>query len=403
MDAVLAKQLFAAAELLAADARGRLDQLAPCSSPDDGEACARSFIASFGARTYRRPLDDEEASGLLGLFRAGAFDASYEDGIELVIRALLQSGGFLYLTELGSSGQAAGSAIALTEYELASSLSYLMTGAPPDEQLLAAAAGGALSSRAARREQVRRLRREHPESRNQLVRTVREWLELDRIAVTAKDIAFYPSFERYGSEFLAESHEFIGAVLDDRLEPGFPASDITTLLGADWTVGGSTLAEFYETQERGDGRLRLAGRRGILNQGAFLAVHAHAYESAPILRGAVIQRRLACIPVPDPGTVGISVTAPPSDPTLTSRQRFDAHVANPSCAGCHKAIDSFGNAFELYDGMGGFRETENSMAVDATTVIDVDRDFDGAYADSNALAEALANSPDVEESFARHL
>jgi hypothetical protein len=41
--------------------------------------------------------------------------------------------------------------------------------------------------------------------------------------------------------------------------------------------------------------------------------------------------------------------------------------------------------------------------VDATTVIDVNKDFDGAYADSNALAEALAHSADVEECFARYL
>ena len=403
VDSVLAKQLFAAAEQLAADARGRLDQLAPCPSPDDPEACARSFIASFGERSYRRPLDDAEAGGLLELFRAGALDASYEDGIELVIRALLQSGGFLYLTELGGSSPSPDTAIALTEYELASSLSYLMTGGPPDDELLAAAARGELASSAARRAELLRLRREHPNSRAQLVRTLREWLELDRIAVTAKDIAFYPSYEQYGREFLAESHAFLGAVLDDRLEPNVTASDVATLLGADWTVGNSTLAEFYEAQDRGDGRLKLTARRGILNQGAFLAVHAHAYESAPILRGAAIERRLACIPVPDPSTLGISVAAPASDPKLTSRQRIEAHVAEPSCAGCHKAIDSFGFAFELYDGMGGFRDTENEAAVDATTVIDVNRDFDGAYPDSNALAEALANSPDVAECFARHL
>jgi hypothetical protein len=403
VDSVLAKQLFAAAEQLAADARGRLDQLAPCTSPDDPEACARSFIASFGARSYRRPLDDEEAGGLLELFRAGALDASYEDGIELVIRAVLQSGGFMYLTELGTSAPSADGAIALTEYELASSLSYLMTGAPPDDELLAAAARGDLASADTRRDEVQRLRSEHPESRAQLVRTLREWLELDRIAVTAKDVAFYPTYEQVGPEFLVESQAFLGAVLDDRLAPDTAASDIATLLGADWTVGSSTLGNFYEAQDRGDGRLQLSTRRGILNQGAFLAVHAHAYESAPILRGAAIERRLACIAVADPSTLGIAVTAPASDPTLTSRQRFDAHVADPSCAGCHKAIDSFGNAFELYDGMGAFREMENNTTVDSTTTIDVNKDFDGAYADSNALAQALANSPDVEECFARHL
>ena len=200
VDAVLARQLYAAAEHLAAEARGRFAQLAPCATPADPEACARAFIASFGARAYRRPLIEVEASGLLEVFRAGALDATYEDGVELVIRAVLQSAGFLYLTELGAVAEAGaapppGSAIPLTQYELASALSYAMTGGPPDQALLDAAASGSLASAQARRGEAQRLRRDHPESRDQLVRTLREWLELDRIEFTAKDIAYYPTYE----------------------------------------------------------------------------------------------------------------------------------------------------------------------------------------------------------------
>jgi hypothetical protein len=400
VDSVLAKQLYAAAEQLAADARPRFPEIAPCATPADPEACARTFIASFGARAYRRPLADEEAAGLLDVFRAGALDATYADGIELAIRALLQTGSFMYLTELGDPSRVDGTAVALTPYELASSLAYLMTGAPPDQRLLTAAASGALEAAQTRRSELQRLRVEHPESRDQLVRTLREWLELDRIEFTAKDIAFYPSYEQYGNEFITESHAFIAAVLDQNPNQ---ASDVSTLLGADWTVGNETLAEFYEALDRGDGRLGLAVRRGILNEGAFLAVHSHAYESAPVLRGALITRRLACIPIADPGSLGISIVAPPSDPTRTTRQRIDAHVADPSCAACHKTIDSFGFAFEAYDGMGAVRQTENDANVDSATVVAVGADFDGAYPDSNALALALAASPTVHECFARYL
>jgi hypothetical protein len=400
VDSVLAKQLFAAAEQLAAEARPRFAELAPCATPDDPEGCARSFIADFGARAYRRPLIDEEAAGLLEVFRAGALDAAYDDGVELVVRTLLQSAGFLYLTELGADAAEPGSAIALTEYELASSLSYLMTGAPPDRELLDAAAAGELSAPEARRSQLQRLRSDYASSRDQLVRTVREWLELDRSEFTAKDAAFYPTYEQLGSQFSAESRAFIAAVLD---QDSTPSSDLSTLLGANWSVGSPELAQFYDAPDGVDGRFQLPARRGILNQGAFLAVHSHAYESAPILRGALIARRLACIAIPEPSTLGISVVAPPADATLTTRQRFDAHVSNPACAGCHKTIDGFGNAFELYDGMGALRHTENGSDIDSTTVVALGADFDGAYADSNALAEALAASPSVRECFARYL
>ena len=72
VDSVLAMQLYAAAEQLASEARPRFPELAPCATPAEPEICARAFIASFGARAYRRPLMDEESAGLLDVFRAGA-------------------------------------------------------------------------------------------------------------------------------------------------------------------------------------------------------------------------------------------------------------------------------------------------------------------------------------------
>jgi hypothetical protein len=400
VDSVLAKQLFAAAQKLAAEARPHLADIAPCATPADREACARAFIADLGARAYRRPLTAAESSSLLELFRAGALDSSYESGIELVIRGLLQSAGFLYLTELGDSAPDASGAVTLTGHELASSLSYLMTGAPPDRALREAAAAGQLSSAAARRSQLQRLRREQPASRDQLVRMLREWLQLDPIENTAKDAAIYPQYELYRKFFIAESQAFIAAVLDQNPKD---SSDLSALLGADWTVGDHTLAQFYDAHEFLAGRLQLPARRGILNQGAFLAVEAHARQSAPVLRGALIARRLACIPVPAPETRGLKVLPPPPDPKLTTRQRYELHATNPLCAECHDKIDDFGNAFEQYDGMGALRHSENGSELDTSASVAVGADFDGAYADSNALALALAASPSVRECFARYM
>ncbi|MEY4575518.1 MAG: hypothetical protein RL701_221 [Pseudomonadota bacterium] len=403
IDTVLAKQVSLAAERLASEARGRVASLAPCATPADPEVCAQAFIADFGARVYRRRLVQEESAGLLEVFRAGALAASYADGIELVVRALLQSAGFLYLTELGAQAATDGQndpEVALTGHEIASELAYLITGGPPDAKLLVAAANGSLERPDERRSQLQRLRAEYPESRERLVRVLREWLQLDAIENTAKDITFYPSYELLWRHFITESHAFIAAVLDQTDKPN---SDLSTLLAANWTVGDKILGDFYGAEVEPDGRLKLAARRGLLNQGAFLSVQAHARASAPVLRGALIARRLACIPVPAPGTVGISVLPPPPDPKLTTRQRFDLHATNPTCADCHAKIDDFGNAFEHYDGMGALRQTESELAVDSATTIAVGADFDGTYADSNALAEALARSPTVQECFARYL
>ena len=52
-------------------------------------------------------------------------------------------------------------------------------------------------------------------------------------------------------------------------------------------------------------------------------------------------------------------------------------------------------AFEGFDGMGKARTTENNLPVDSTTTIAAGTDFDGDYADSNALATAMASSATV--------
>ncbi|HEU5480012.1 MAG TPA: DUF1588 domain-containing protein, partial [Candidatus Tumulicola sp.] len=91
------------------------------------------------------------------------------------------------------------------------------------------------------------------------------------------------------------------------------------------------------------------------------------------------------------------------NPHMTTRERFDAHVADPICAGCHDIIDPFGFPFEHFDGMGQHRTTENGKKVDSRVVVNGKADYDGPYADSNALATAFAASPTVRECMARFL
>lgn len=399
VDAVLVKQLFAAAETLAVEARPRFGELAPCSTPDDAESCAVDFIESFGSKAYRRPLQAEEAEGLLEVYRVGAEDASYEDGIELLIRALLQSAGFLYLTELGDGGQNADGSVSLTAYELANSLSYLVTAGPPDQALVDAALEGKLGSAEGRVEELLRLRDQaRPESDARLIRLVREWLGIDRIENTAKDSNIYDLFDGVKEAMVTESHDFVQAVLEES------SGDVRDFLGATWTVSSNNdLLSLYDTNAGSGGRADLPTRRGILNQGAFLAVHAHAHESTPVLRGVAVARRLACIDIASPASLNINVVPPVPDPALTTRERFAAHTADPECVQCHRLIDPFGNAFELFDGMGNDRSEENGKAIDSSTEISLGQDFDGTYADSNQLAEALANSASVRSCFARHV
>lgn len=409
VDPVFAGQLAAAASKLAATLRKHLPPSAVCASPTAGvgaDSCADGFIRGFGAQAYRRPLADDEVAQLMIVFHAAMTGGSYDEGIELVTRAMLQSASFLYLTEIGA---APGAIVQLTPYELASSISYLVQGRPPSQALLDKAVAGKLDTpedRAATLSELKLFEAEAGTTFNAQSRAVRifkEWLGTDKISETAKDTNIYPDFAGVKAAMEAETTQFLSAAVSSGAQVG---GSLTELLGGDWSMVNEPLANAYgvsapDATDATFVRVALPRRLGILNQGAFLSVFAHAHETAPVLRGVAVMRRVACIPVPSPVNLEMAVVPPLPDPSKTTRSRFTTH-ATPACAGCHNQIDSFGFSFEGFDGMGKARTVDNSQPVDSKVVI-AGTDFDGSYADSNDVAKAMSTSAQVRECFARHL
>jgi hypothetical protein len=405
VDPILADKLDAAAQALVAEARGngRLAALSPCASPAGagGEACARTFVQTFGAKAYRRPLTDDEVNGLVSgatsAYHVAADGYTYEDGIDLLTRVLLQSPAFLYLTELGASG--GGSMFTITPSETASALAYLLTSRPPDDTLLGNATSGMLGTPEGREAEARRLLAT-PAGKARFVGVVREWLGIEDVAHREKAQSMYPEFASVSAAMEAESRSFIDEVLHNS------TGTLSELLTADWTIVDGPLASVYGVTSAGAGqRTSLAGvkRRGILNQGAFLSIFANTNSSHPVFRGVAIMRRIACLTVPDPGALGIVVSFPAADPSKTTRARFEVHSTDAGCANCHKTIDALGFALENFDGMGKMRTTENNQPVNTRVTIAAGSDIDGTYADSTELAAALAQSTAVKTCLARQI
>lgn len=405
VDPVLVDKLDSAAQALVTEARGngRLAALSPCANPTtQGEACARTFVQSFGAKAYRRALSSDEIAGLVSgptsVYHVGADGYTYADGIDLLTRVFLQSAGFLYVTELGEPG-VTGAPFILTGNEIATALAYLVTSGPPDDALLAKAAAGTLATPDGRESEARRLLAT-PAGHARLVRVVREWLGIEDVAHREKASSVYPDFASVAQSMENESRAFVDEVLNNS------TGTLTELLTADWTIVDPPLAAVYGVTAAGTGqRTSLAGvpRRGILNQGAFLSVFATNNGSHPVFRGVAIMRRLACVPVQDPGALGIVVNFPAAEPSKSTRERFESHAADPGCAGCHSSIDAFGFALESFDGMGKLRTMDNGKPIDSSVTIKVGSDLDGTYADGAALASALARSVSVKTCLARQI
>ena len=412
VDGTYAGQLNDAADAIAEEAvTERLSTLVPCAGSGDPRACAGTFIDGFATRAFRRPVVDEERAGLLAVYdtAAGGTNAeggtigTFADGIQAVIRAVLESGSFLYVTELGRGK--VGELLELDPYETASQLSYLVAAAPPDSALLEAASQDALRTPAQRDAQARRLLASSPHAAQQLARFVKEWLRLDQLAEIDRTSTVADPFATLSPLFDAETDAFVGevAVHGD--------GTLGTLLTADFTMVNDELASFYGVPygaKTGWARASLAStaRRGLLSQSNFLSTYASNAPpgSSPVKRGKVVLNQLLCLSIEFPTDPNVAMKAavpPPVDPKATTRERFDQHATDPACSGCHKMLDGVGFAFENFDQIGKFRSTENGKPVDASGELE-GSDVDGPYADAAELVGRLASSEQVRRCFARN-
>jgi hypothetical protein len=183
------------------------------------------------------------------------------------------------------------------------------------------------------------------------------------------------------------------------------AGDFRTLMTANYTFGDPALAAYYGGTagpvQNGVARIELPAdrRAGLLTQASLLATHSKEIQSDPVSRGKFIRERLLCqgISPPPPDLV---IKAPTITPGTTARTRFKEHEADPGCAGCHLLLDPIGLAFENYDPIGQWRDTELGQPIDASgnlTFTDVEGPFVGVV----EMAARLGQSQMAAECFVR--
>ena len=90
-------EAFATAAI--ANAVAKKGSLLPCDPATGDDACAKTFISTFGLRALRRPLTADENTNFFNLYTTGKGTGPFTDGIELVIEGMLQSADFLYRVE----------------------------------------------------------------------------------------------------------------------------------------------------------------------------------------------------------------------------------------------------------------------------------------------------------------
>jgi hypothetical protein len=393
----LAEKYMVAAEGIAERATQAMSSVVPCDPEAIGEdACAQQFIASFGKRAFRRPLAQEEADMLLGVYQAGRADADFRTGIEMVIEVALQSPAFLYRVEFGVTPLVGDTVVRLDGWEAASRLSYFLWGSMPDPDLFAAAEAGKLATKEEIAAQARRMLDE-PRAREATGDFHQQWLHYGRIASVGKDATLFPGWSSaVGQLMRAETSAFIDDVVFEN------GGDLHALLTAPYSFMNKDLAAFYGVPgPAGDGFERVdldpTQRAGILTTGTLLTINAHSNQTSPVHRGKLVREQFFCAQMPPPPKE-VNITVPEPMAGSTARERFAEHSQNKACSGCHELMDGIGFGFENYDAVGRYRTEEDGKTIDASGSIaksDVDGSFDGAV----EMSKKLADSRQVERCY----
>jgi len=402
VSSLLADQYRTSAEDLAEQmVADHLSSILGCDPAQSGDAsCAQSFIESFGARAFRRPLSPADVDRYLGLWEGIASEDGFGVGIQWVITALLQSPHYLYRSELGA--HVADGRFVLSDWEIASELSYLLWGTMPDADLFAAAAAGELSDVAARASRVE-LMLADPRAAETMGRFSERWLQYTRLKTVTRDEDLFPEFtSAIRDAMLGETERLIrdsfvsGATLEE-LFVGV-SSPMTDELASYYGIApgtGPADAEGFRRVEFGD-----SNRVGLLSQGSVLASRALPTSSSPIHRGLLVRERVLCQELPPP-PANIDASPPEMDPSLSTRERYEAHTTVEECASCHQLIDPIGYSFEHFDAVGRWRETEGVHAIDTSGEIIGTAASDATFDGLDALSALLAVSPDVESCYVR--
>ena len=346
-----------------------------CDPAVAGETeCATEIVTAFGKRAWRRPLEADEVTRLLALVDLARTQGDdFETGIRLALQAILVSPNFIFRVETDPD-PAAAEPHPLSDYELATRLSYFLWSTMPDAELMQLADEGRLQEEAVLVEQVARML-DDPRAIALVDNYATQWLFIDVILTHTPDPTLFPSFNaELAASMRSETRMFVEELLAKN-------HGIDQLLVADFTYIDQNLAEHYELPAptaEGFSRVTLEGdgRRGILGHGGLLTSLSFPARTSPVKRGAWVLGNMLCSepPPPPPGVENLPVETTSG---MTLREQMEAHSTDPSCSACHKMMDPIGFGMENYDAIGAWRDMDNGAPVDSSGTMPDGTDFIG--------------------------
>ncbi len=366
----------------------------------DEAPCAKKIVSQLSRIAYRRPVAEEDIQPLLSLFETGRSQyGTFEAGIQMAVEGLLVNIDFLFRIESDPRNVAKDSNYDLTEHELASRLSFFLWSSIPDDELLTLADQGKLSDSNVLQQQVKRMLKD--ERSESLVNNFAEqWLLLRNLPHTNKNLEMFPDFdENLRKDFMQETQLFIGSIFqEDR--------SILDIFRADYKIVNERLARHYEIPDVYGNKFRRVNiedenKKGLLAQGAVLAITSYPNRTSPVLRGKwVLDNILASPPPPPPNAIPALIEEDDSGKQLSMREAIEKHRANPVCAVCHNRMDPIGFGLENFNPIGQWRTEDAGETIDSSGMLPDGTKFQGPAELQKAL---LSNSSVIVSAFTQKL
>lgn len=288
---------------------------------------------------------------------------------------------FLYLVEPAQDKKRD-----LSDWELASRLSYFLWSTMPDQALLDLAESGQLTRPTVLAEQVQRMLQDDRGWRFYQQFTD-QWLKLENTAQIAIDTGTYQGFQAdLKEEMLQETRHFLRHLILNDLSA-------LNMLDADFTMLNERLARHYGVEGVIGNAYRQVAmteeiRGGLLGQSSVLMLGSTGKDSHPIRRAVWLRDRLLNDPpAPPPPDVPDLDETNPDFAKLTIREQLEVHRNKESCASCHRGIDPWGIALENFDAIGLFRTEVHEKPVVAIDTLPNGTELDGVVSLKKYLVE----------------
>ncbi len=345
----------------------QLTLFAPAKGQRNLTVAARLILQAFASRAFRRAVAPIEVERFMFIYgTALKKGGNFEQSVQTALTAVLVSPHFLFRTEFQPEPDSPKAVHNISEWALASRLSYFLWSTMPDAELFKHAQAGTL--RANLDAQIRRMLSD-PKVDALVDNFAGQWLQTRNLGSVQPARTTFGAWNR---ELAAAMKKETDTLLEYIIREDRPVTD---LLAADYTFVNERLAQHYGIPGvEGDAFVKVtvpANRPGgILGHGSFLTITSNPTRTSPVKRGKYVLENLLGTPPPPPPPDVPDINDPKrKELTGSFRQKMEQHRKDALCNGCHQRMDDIGFALENFDGIGRWRARDGDEEINSAGVL----------------------------------